>query len=111
LCPVSRSCRRHEDGSRPKPSRLSQRTKEQAHDYRYFPEPDLPPISYADEVVDRLRASLPELPRARHARFVDELGLPTTDAAVLTADSPLADYFEAVHGEEGDIEPRVAANW
>jgi len=90
---------------------VSQRTKEQAHDYRYFPEPDLPPLSHAEDVVEIARRALPELPRARLARFVDVLGLPASDGAVLTADVALADYFEAVDGGTGTVEPRVAANW
>ena len=95
----------------PKGITVSQRTKEQAHDYRYFPEPDLPPMAYADDSVEGLRSSLPELPRARYARFVKHLGLPDSDAAVLTGDASLADYFEAVDDGSGSIEPKVAANW
>ena len=90
---------------------VSQRTKEQAHDYRYFPEPDLPPMAYADDVVSELRASLPELPSARFARYVDKLGLPASDVSALTADAGLADYFEAIDGGTGTVEPKVAANW
>src|SRR6202049_5336873 len=63
---------------------ISQRSKEQAHDYRYFPEPDLPPLRLDDAFVDRVRATLPELPEARAHRFEMEYGLGTYDAAVLT---------------------------
>ena len=70
------------------------RSKEEAHDYRYFPEPDLVPV-YVDETwIARVRADLPELPRSRKERFVAQLGLPQYDAEVLTADRSTAEYFE-----------------
>ncbi len=72
------------------------RSKEEAQDYRYFPEPDLPPFTVSKEDVARIRATLPELPRARRARFQKELGLDAKAAAVLTAEKPVADYYEAV---------------
>ncbi len=72
-----------------------QRSKEYAHDYRYFPEPDLPPLSISREWVEEIKAKLPELPDARRDRFVAEYGLPAYDAGVLTADKAVADYFEA----------------
>ncbi len=71
------------------------RSKEEAHDYRYFPEPDLPPVVVDDARRDAIKASIPELPRARRHRFVEEFGLPAYDAAVLSDGRRLADYFEA----------------
>ena len=73
-----------------------QRTKEDAHDYRYFPEPDLMPVKISSEQVEAWRAELPELPAQRRARYVSELGLPEYDAGVLTAEKATSDYFEAV---------------
>src|SRR5437667_4268738 len=75
---------------------VPQRSKEYAHDYRYFPEPDLPPLLISRVWVEELRAYLPELPDARRARYMDEYGLSTQDANVLTEDKPLGDYFEQV---------------
>ena len=72
------------------------RSKEEAHDYRYFPEPDLPPIELDAEYVERVRAALPELPAARKERLVAQYGLPPKDAGMLAANKPLGDYFEAV---------------
>jgi aspartyl-tRNA(Asn)/glutamyl-tRNA(Gln) amidotransferase subunit B len=74
----------------------SQRSKEEAHDYRYFPEPDLPPIEISHAWVDEIKSRLPELPGARSLRFAAEYGLSLTEAALLTADKFLADYFEKV---------------
>jgi aspartyl-tRNA(Asn)/glutamyl-tRNA(Gln) amidotransferase subunit B len=88
---------------------VSQRSKEEANDYRYFPEPDLPPLRPSAEWVARLRASVPELPAARRARYVDSLGLSPYDAGVLTADLALAGYFDEVVA--GGIAPKTAANW
>ncbi len=73
----------------------SMRSKEEAHDYRYFPDPDLVPLVISREWVERSRQELPELPEQRRQRFIDELGLPLYDAEVLTAGRALADYFEA----------------
>lgn len=70
------------------------RSKEEAHDYRYFPDPDLVPLSISEEWVSELRETLPELPQVREKRFVDEYGLPEHDAGVLTSSRALADYFE-----------------
>src|SRR5215471_1394417 len=75
---------------------VSQRSKEYAHDYRYFPEPDLPPLIISRVWVEELRAQLPELPDARRARYKDEYGLSAQDANVLTEDKALGDYFEQV---------------
>ena len=92
---------------------ISQRSKEEANDYRYFPEPDLPPLRPSPAWVDRLRASLPELPAARRLRYADALGLSAYDAGVLTADLALADYFDSVveAGASDGLTPKVAANW
>jgi aspartyl-tRNA(Asn)/glutamyl-tRNA(Gln) amidotransferase subunit B len=73
----------------------SQRSKEYAHDYRYFPEPDLPPLKLEEAWVKQIQASLPELPEARRNRFVSQYGLPVYDALLLTSSKGLADYFEA----------------
>ncbi len=75
---------------------FSQRTKENAHDYRYFPEPDLMPVKVASEQVEQWRSELPELPAQRRERYVKELGLPEYDAGVLTADKIIADYFDEI---------------
>jgi aspartyl-tRNA(Asn)/glutamyl-tRNA(Gln) amidotransferase subunit B len=75
---------------------VAQRSKEYAHDYRYFPEPDLPPLLISRAWVEELRAQLPELPDARRARYVDEYGLSAQDANVLTEEKALGDYFEQV---------------
>jgi aspartyl-tRNA(Asn)/glutamyl-tRNA(Gln) amidotransferase subunit B len=88
---------------------LSQRSKEEANDYRYFPEPDLPPLRPSPAWVAELRATLPELPAARRARYVESLGLSAYDAGVLTADVQLAGYFDAVVA--AGAAPKAAANW
>jgi len=85
------------------------RSKELAHDYRYFPEPDLVPVEITGELLDELRAELPELPLARRRRFVSEYGLPEYDAGVLTAQSELADYYEAV--VSAGAEAKQVSNW
>ncbi|MBN1534988.1 MAG: Asp-tRNA(Asn)/Glu-tRNA(Gln) amidotransferase subunit GatB [Spirochaetes bacterium] len=87
----------------------SMREKEFAHDYRYFPEPDLPPIVLTDEYIQGIRASLPELPDDRKRRFVTQYGLPEYDARVLTSEKGLADYFESAIGAGSD--PKRASNW
>jgi aspartyl-tRNA(Asn)/glutamyl-tRNA(Gln) amidotransferase subunit B len=87
------------------------RSKEEAHDYRYFPEPDLVPLAPTEEMLREAREALPELPAARIARYVDELGLPENIAAVLAADPESAFYFERVNGEAAGVEPKVVANW
>jgi len=73
---------------------VSQRSKEYAHDYRYFPEPDLPPLSFSREMVEKIIASLPELPEAKFDRFVSQYNLPPYDAGLLTDSRPMAAYFE-----------------
>lgn len=86
-----------------------QRSKEYAEDYRYFPEPDLPPVDVDRAWVAALRAQLPELPAARRERFTSDYGLSGYDAALLTADRAVADYYEAVVSAGGA--PKAAANW
>ncbi len=88
----------------------SMRTKEEANDYRYFPDPDLLPLEITADEIEQIRATLPELPDAKKARFVSDFGLSPYDAAVLTAGRDLADYFEAVV-EAADGEAKLAANW
>jgi aspartyl-tRNA(Asn)/glutamyl-tRNA(Gln) amidotransferase subunit B len=88
---------------------ISQRSKEEANDYRYFPEPDLPPLRPSAEWVAQLRAGLPELPAARRERYERDLGLSSYDAGVLTADVQLADYFDAVVAAGATA--KSAANW
>lgn len=88
---------------------VAMRSKEDAHDYRYFPEPELLPIELTAEQVAAWRAELPELPAARRARFTAEYGLPDYDAGVLTADRAVADYFEAVARSSGNF--KAASNW
>jgi aspartyl-tRNA(Asn)/glutamyl-tRNA(Gln) amidotransferase subunit B len=73
---------------------ISMRSKEEAHDYRYFPEPDLPPLVIDSAWQNDIRASMPELPEAKKSRFVSQYGLPEYDAAVLTTSRALADFFE-----------------
>ncbi|NCD26263.1 MAG: Asp-tRNA(Asn)/Glu-tRNA(Gln) amidotransferase subunit GatB [Deltaproteobacteria bacterium] len=87
----------------------SMRGKEEAHDYRYFPDPDLVPLVIEDAWMEKWRADLPELPKARLARFCDDLGLPRYDAEVLTAEKDVADYFEAAVAAGG--EPKKMSNW
>lgn len=72
------------------------RSKEEAHDYRYFPEPDLPPVVVTDKMLEEIRNDLPELPNVRFARFIDELGLNQEDAQTLTENRYLADYYESI---------------
>ncbi|MGD8562261.1 MAG: Asp-tRNA(Asn)/Glu-tRNA(Gln) amidotransferase subunit GatB [Desulfarculaceae bacterium] len=74
---------------------VSMRGKEEAHDYRYFPDPDLLPLDIGPELIEKVRDQLPELPEAKRQRFLDQYGLPQYDAEVLTASRPLADFFEA----------------
>ncbi|HEY6293370.1 MAG TPA: Asp-tRNA(Asn)/Glu-tRNA(Gln) amidotransferase subunit GatB, partial [Terriglobia bacterium] len=85
------------------------RTKEFAHDYRYFPEPDLPPLVISQEWLEEVRRSLPELPQAKEDRFLAQYGLPRQDAQLLAASRTMADYFEEVATLSG--EPKLAANW
>ena len=91
----------------------SMRTKEEAHDYRYFPDPDLLPLEFSQAFVDELKAGLPELPDRKKARFIDEFSLSPYDASVLVAERESADFYEAVLAELIDRERdgKVAANW
>jgi len=88
---------------------FSMRSKEEAHDYRYFPEPDLPPLVVDAERIAAVRATMTELPDARRRRFVDAYGLPEYDAGVLTQSAELADYFEQVAVAAGNA--KAASNW
>lgn len=92
---------------------MSLRSKEEAHDYRYFPEPDLPPIVLTDEEIERIRAELPELPDARRARYAAQYGLSAYDAGLLVREKAVADFFEEAvrlygKGPEG---AKTVANW
>jgi aspartyl-tRNA(Asn)/glutamyl-tRNA(Gln) amidotransferase subunit B len=91
----------------------SMRSKEEAHDYRYFPEPDLPPLLLDEAFVEAVRGTLPELPRARAARYQRELGLSAYDAGLLTADRGLADFFDAAleRTGKGAEAAKKVANW
>ena len=88
---------------------VSMRGKEEAHDYRYFPEPDLGALRVDDAWLAEAASAVPELPRARRARFVDSFGISPADAETLTSARELADYFESVAAEK--VNPRTAANW
>ena len=85
------------------------RSKEDAHDYRYFPDPDLPPLVIAAEWVERVRAEMPELPKDMAARFERDYGLSAYDAAMMTESRAVAAYFEAA--TEASREPKLVANW
>ena len=85
------------------------RTKEEAHDYRYFPEPDLLTLQVDRAWIEEVRRAIPPLPEQRIARYQSELGIPVADAEVLVTDKAMADYFETVAGESKN--PRAAANW
>ena len=88
---------------------VGMRSKEQAHDYRYFPEPDLVPLRVSEKWREEVRASMPELPAAKRARFIGVYGLREYDAQVLTATRPMSDYYEEVAETSGD--PKMASNW
>lgn len=85
------------------------RSKEESHDYRYFPEPDLPPLVLDTAEVERICGELPELPAEKERRFLEQYGLPVYDVQVLTATREVADYFEAVAAASED--PKAASNW
>ena len=87
----------------------SMRGKEEAHDYRYFPDPDLLPVIVEQSWIDEVQKSLPELPQAKRQRFMDEYGLPVADADILIGSRPLADYFEAAAAEAGNA--KMVSNW
>ena len=88
---------------------VSMRSKEHAHDYRYFPEPDLVPLRVSAEWRDRLKADMPELPRQKRTRFIEDFGLREYDADVLTATRATSEYYEKAVAAAGD--PRTTANW
>ncbi len=88
---------------------LSMRSKENAHDYRYMPEPDLPPIVTSDETIEKYRAELPELPDARRARIEKDYGLSDYDAGILTSSRAMAEYFDTAVAAGADA--KLAANW
>ncbi|MFN2530469.1 MAG: Asp-tRNA(Asn)/Glu-tRNA(Gln) amidotransferase subunit GatB [Pyrinomonadaceae bacterium] len=85
------------------------RTKEEAHDYRYFPEPDLPPLRVSPKFIERIKQDMPELPERRRQRFIDEYGLTFADASQLTSERSLADYFEIAVRASSNA--RATANW
>lgn len=87
------------------------RSKEDSQDYRYFPDPDLPPVLVSAAWIEEVRHSLPELPEARRTRFMEVYGLPAYDAGVLTARRPLADFYEAVVQAHAGGDAKEAANW
>jgi aspartyl-tRNA(Asn)/glutamyl-tRNA(Gln) amidotransferase subunit B len=87
------------------------RTKEDAQDYRYFPDPDLPPLMIEEDWIDRIKADMPELPAALRERFIKDYGLPEYDALVLTSSRDMATYFEAVLAKAGKENAKAAANW
>ena len=88
---------------------VSMRSKEEAHDYRYFPEPDLPPLMVGADWLEDVRAAMPELPAQKRRRFAAEYGIPDYDAGVLTLSPEVADYYEAV--ARGSGRPKAASNW
>ncbi|CAM5796723.1 MULTISPECIES: Asp-tRNA(Asn)/Glu-tRNA(Gln) amidotransferase subunit GatB [Brevibacillus] len=88
---------------------ISMRSKEEAHDYRYFPDPDLVRMQISEEWIEAVRATIPELPDARQARYVNEYGLPQSDAGVITMSKDTADFFDETVKTGAD--PKAAANW
>jgi aspartyl-tRNA(Asn)/glutamyl-tRNA(Gln) amidotransferase subunit B len=88
---------------------IGMRSKEEAHDYRYFPEPDLTPLQVSEQWLEEVRATMPELPAAKKTRFVNEYGLRESDAQVLVATRAMSDYYERAAEASGD--PKTAANW
>ena len=92
-----------------KKNTYSMRSKEEAHDYRYFPDPDLPVVRISADFVEQIRSQLPELPDAKKHRFMESFGLSTYDAEVLVADKQVAEYFEEVVAAKAD--PKLVCNW
>jgi aspartyl-tRNA(Asn)/glutamyl-tRNA(Gln) amidotransferase subunit B len=88
----------------------SMRSKEEAMDYRYFPDPDLPPLAVDEAFIEEVRATLPELPDAKRSRFMSQYGLSAYDATVLTGSREMADYYEKVV-EKSKADPKMVANW
>ena len=95
----------------PEGKTVPQRSKEFAHDYRYFPEPDLPPIMPSREWVEEVRVRLPELPEARMSRFMAQYGLPAYDANLLTESRDMADYYESLIKAAPGLPPKELCNW
>ncbi|MBN3784362.1 MULTISPECIES: Asp-tRNA(Asn)/Glu-tRNA(Gln) amidotransferase subunit GatB [Burkholderia] len=89
----------------------SMRSKEDAHDYRYFPDPDLMPLVIGQDWIERVQSGMPELPVAMQQRFADEYGVSAYDAGVLTSSKAMAAYFEAVVAKAGTANAKIAANW
>jgi aspartyl-tRNA(Asn)/glutamyl-tRNA(Gln) amidotransferase subunit B len=87
------------------------RSKEDAQDYRYFPDPDLPPLAISQEWIDRVKAGMPELPAAMRERFIGDYGLPEYDSLILTSSQAMATYYEAVVARAGKENAKAAANW
>jgi aspartyl-tRNA(Asn)/glutamyl-tRNA(Gln) amidotransferase subunit B len=104
--PLVQETRRWDDAAG---ATFSMRTKEYAHDYRYFPDPDLLPVALANDQVEAWRAALPEMPRQRRRRLVEQYGLPDYDAGVLVADKAVADFFEAAC--RNFPRPKTISNW
>ena len=92
-----------------KKNTYSMRSKEEAHDYRYFPDPDLPVVRISSDFVEQIRSQLPELPDAKKQRFMESFGLSTYDAEVLVAEKQVAEYFEEVVAAKAD--PKLVCNW
>jgi len=88
----------------------SMRSKEEANDYRYFPDPDLLPVIVTDELIEKVRRELPELPQQKRQRFIDQYGLSAYDAGILVSSREMAAYYEDVVKESGH-QPKLAANW
>jgi aspartyl-tRNA(Asn)/glutamyl-tRNA(Gln) amidotransferase subunit B len=89
----------------------SMRSKEEAHDYRYFPDPDLLPLTFSQAFVDALKAELPELPDAKKARLINELGITPYDASIIAADKETADFFEETYACSVKRDAKLVANW
>ncbi len=87
------------------------RSKEEAHDYRYFPDPDLLPLDITPAMLEQVRATLPELPEAKRARYIGEYGLSAYDARILTASREMANYFEDCVASAGKVNAKMCANW
>jgi len=90
---------------------IAQRSKEEAHDYRYFPEPDLPPLKVSHAWIDEIRASLPELPHHKQSRYMDAFGLSGYAAGVIAAERSIAEFFETACEADPDLSPLKLANW
>ena len=87
------------------------RSKEEAHDYRYFPDPDLLPLAITPEMIDEVSSAMPELPEARRTRYMDRYALTSYDASMLTSSREMADYFDACVSLAGPENAKLAANW